>query len=87
MHLTDRTPLEIGFTDLSIGHHSVGLAPTRTGEQIVEAYLELISLARQDHPEYLRDEDIHVLAQETRLDPTFIMNRVRKHMSAYTVAA
>ena len=87
MDLTDRTPLELGFTDLSIGRHSVGLAPSRTGEQVVEAYLELITLVRQDRPEYLRDEDIHVLARETKLDPLFIMNRVRRHLSAQTVPA
>lgn len=87
MNLTDRTPLEIGFTDLSIGRHSVGLAPSRTGEQVVEAYLELISLVRKDRPEYLRDEDINVLANETKLDPPFIMNRVRRHLSSPSVLA
>ncbi len=87
MDLTDRTPLEIGYTDLSIGRHSVGLAPSRTGEQVVEAYLELISLVRRDRPEYLRDEDINVLATETKLDAPFIMNRVQRHLSAFSVPA
>ncbi len=87
MDLAARTPLEVGFSDLSIGSHSVGLAPTRTGEQLVEAYLELITLVRRDRPEYLRDEDIDVLARETKFDPPFIKNRVKNHLSALGVPA
>jgi len=55
MNTPNRTALEVGLTDLSIGEYSVGLAPARTSEQLVLAYLELISLVRQDHPEYLLD--------------------------------
>ncbi len=82
METTERTPLEVGFTDLSIGSYSVGLAPTRTGEQLVEAYLELITLVRRDRPEYLRDGDIATLAAETKLDHAFIKNRVANHLTS-----
>lgn len=82
MNSPARTPLEVGFTDLSIGSYSVGLAPTRTGEQLVEAYLQLIALVRRDRPDYLRDGDIDTLAEETKLDHSFIKNRVANHVSS-----
>lgn len=82
MNTTGRTPLQVGFTDLSIGTHSVGFAPTRTGEQLVEAYLELVTLVRRDRPEYLRDGDIAILAEETKLEHSFIENRVANHLAS-----
>ncbi len=82
MNTTERTPLEVGFSDLSIGSYSVGLAPTRTGEQLIEAYLELITLVRRDRPDYLRDGDIDILAGQTGLDHGFIKNRVANHMKS-----
>ena len=87
MDQTERTPLEIGFTDLSIGGYSVGLAPTRTSEQVVEAYLELVTLVRRDRPNYIRDEDIVTLAAETHLDLGFLRNRVKKHLASLSVHA
>ena len=86
MDTTPRRVLEVGFSDLSIGSYSVGLPPSRTGEQIVAAYLDLVQLVRRDRPEYLRDEDFAVLAEETNLDATFIKNRVKTHLAADTVA-
>ncbi len=77
-----RTPLEVGLTDLSIGEYSVGLAPSRSSEQLVEAYLELISLVRDDHPEYLRDEDIDTLVESTHLERSFVTNRVNSHLAS-----
>ena len=82
-----RTPLEIGFSDLSIGGCSVGLAPTRTCEQLVEAYLELIALVRRDTPESLRDEDITVLVAECNMDPEFLRNRVVSHLASLDIPA
>lgn len=82
-----RTPLEVGLMDLSIGEYSVGLATGRTSEQVVLAYLELISLVRADDPEYLRDEDIDTLAESTHLDRSFIQNRVSNHLSHLSVAS
>ena len=76
-----RTPLEVGLTDLSIGEYSVGLAPSRSSEQLVEAYLELISLVRNDHPEYLRDDDIDTLVKSTHLERSFVTNRVNSHLA------
>jgi hypothetical protein len=81
MSTPNRTPLEVGLTDLSIGEYSVGLAPTRTAEQLVLAYLELVSLVRQDHPEYLRDDDLDTLVEATSLERSFIQNRVRSHLA------
>jgi len=81
-----RTPLEVGLTDLSIGEYSVGLAPSRTNEQLVLAYLELISLVRNDHPEYLREADIDTLVEATHLEREFIQNRVTTHLSHLNVA-
>ena len=81
MSTPSRTPLEVGLTDLSIGEYSVGLAPSRTAEQLVLAYLELVSLVRQDHPEYLRDDDLDTLVEATSLERSFIQNRVRSHLS------
>ncbi len=82
-----RTPLEVGLTDLSIGEYSVGLAPGRTSEQLVLAYLELVSLVRQDDPEYLRDEDIDTLVEATHLDRSFVQNRVNTHLSQIGLAS
>lgn len=83
----NRTPLEVGLTDLSIGEYSVGLAPSRTSEQLVLAYLELISLVRDDHPEDLRDEDIDTLVKATGLERSFIQNRVTSHLAATRIAS
>lgn len=87
MTTPSRTPLEVGHSDLSIGEYSVGLAPSRSSEQLVRAYLELISLVRQDHPEYLRDEDIDTLVDATHLDRSFIQNRVRTHLATPPLAS
>lgn len=77
-----RNPLEIHPADLSIGSRSIGLPPSRTSEQIIQAYLELVSQLRQDRGYQFRSDDIEVLAQETRLDRSFIEKRVRSHLSA-----
>ncbi len=82
-----RTPLEVNVMDLSIGQYSVGLAPARTGEELVQAYVELVALVRRDHPEYLRDEDIDILVDETGLDRTFVQNRVQSGQSALRLAS
>lgn len=81
-----RIGLEVGVGDLSIGEYSVGLAPSRTSEQLVEAYVELVSLVRRDHPEYLRDEDIEILAISTGLDAGFLRNRVNSQIADLRVA-
>jgi hypothetical protein len=85
MNKPNRTPLEVGLTDLSIGEYSVGLAPSRSAEQLVLAYLELISLVREDHPEYLRDDDLDTLVEATSLERSFIQNRVRIHLAGARV--
>lgn len=82
-----RTPLEVGLTDISIGEYSVGLAPARSCEQLLLAYLELVSLVREDHPEYLREEDIDTLVEATRLERTFVSNRVNSHLATLSVAS
>ena len=87
MTIPDRTPLEVGLTDLSIGEYSVGLAPSRSSEQVVQAYLELISLVRRDHPEYLRTEDIDTLVDATRLERSFVDNRVKTHLASARLAS
>lgn len=87
MTTPDRTPLEVGLTDLSIGEYSVGLAPSRSSEQVVQAYLELISLVRRDHPEYLRDDDVDTLVNATGLDRTFVQNRVKTHLDSARLAS
>jgi hypothetical protein len=87
MNTPDRTALEVGLSDLAIGEYSVGLAPSRTSEQLVIAYLELISLVREDHPEYLRDEDIDTLVEATSLERTFIQNRVATHLATTSAAS
>ena len=87
METSGRTPLEVGFSDLSIGSYSVGLPPSRTGEQVVEAYLDLIALVRSDYPEDLREEDFEVLADETKLDGPFIRNRVKTHLATLSLSA
>lgn len=83
---TTRTALEVGFSDLSIGSYSVGLPPSRTGEQIIAAYIDLVTLVRRDKPKYLRDEDFIVLSNETNLDCAFIKNRVKTHLANEAVA-
>ena len=83
---TRRIGLEVGVTDLSIGEYSVGLAPSRTSEQLVEAYIELVTLVRRDHPEYLRDEDLDILAVSTGLDTGFLRNRVTSQVASLRVA-
>ena len=87
MTTPDRTPLEVGLTDLSIGEYSVGLAPSRSSEQVVQAYLELVSLMRRDHPEYFRDHDIDTLVNATGLDHTFVHNRVKSHLASTKLAS
>lgn len=87
MTIPSRTPLEVGQTDLSIGEYSVGLAPSRSSEQLVRAYLELISLVRQDHPEYLRNDDLDTLVEATHLERAFIENRVNNHLADPPVAS
>ena len=81
---TARTPLEVGMSDLAIGKYSVGLAPSRTAEHLVEAFLDLIGLVRQDDPEFLRDEDIVMMADATGIDAQFLRNRVNNHLAAAT---
>ena len=87
MESSPRTPLEIGFSCLSIGRHSVGLPPTRTGDQLVEGYLDLISRVRESRPEYFREEDIGLLATETNFDRSYIRNRVVSHLAAARIPA
>ncbi len=87
MESSGRTPLEIGFSCLSIGGHSVGLPPTRSGDQLVEAYLDLISRVRKTRPEYFREEDIDLLAVETRLEDSYIRNRVVSHLAGSSIPA
>lgn len=87
MTTPNRTNLEVGLTDLSIGEYSVGLAPSRTSEQVVFAYLELISLVRDDHPDYLRDDDIDTLVDATGLEKSFIENRVTAHLASSRVSS
>lgn len=67
---------------LSVGRYSVGVPLTRTGEQLVEAYLELIAMVRESRPEELRSDDIDVIVAETGLDRTFIENRVSDHLAS-----
>ena len=77
----ERTALEMGECSLAVGQHSVGLPLSRTSEQVVEAYLELITLVRDGRPEHLRSEDIDTLVRETRLERVFIENRVASHLA------
>ncbi len=81
-----RTPLEVGITDLAIGEYSVGLAPSRTSEHLVEAYIELVTLVRRDNPDYLRDEDFETLAGSTGLEAKFLRNRVTSQLQSLSVA-
>ncbi len=83
----DRIPLEVGSTDLSIGQYSVGFPPTRTGEQIVEAYLELVTLIRAIGPDDVRVDDFDMLAATTGLDRSFIENRVYAHLATARTAS
>ena len=82
MATSPRIPLELDEYALSVGRHSVGLPLTRTGEQLVEAYLELIEMVRDGRPEYLRSDDIDLIATETGLDRAFIENRVNAHLTS-----
>ena len=77
-----RTPLELDDCALSVGRYSVGVPMTRTGEQLVEAYLELIAMLRNSRPEYLRSDDIDLIVEETGLDRSFIENRVNAHLAS-----
>ena len=77
-----RISLEVGSTDLSIGQHSVGFPPTRTGEQVIEAYLELMTLIRAMGPDDVRMDDVCVLARTTGLDESVVLNRVITHLAA-----
>ena len=83
----ERTPLEIGTTDLAIGEYSVGVAPARTCEQLISAYLELVSLVRRDHPEYFRDEDFESLARATTQEASFFRNRVVSRLQTARAAS
>ena len=76
------SPLEVGLTDLSIGEYSVGLAPCRTGEQVLAGYLDLIALVRADYPEEVRDEDLDTLVTHTGMERRFIETRVHLQLSA-----
>jgi len=71
---------------LAIGAYSVGVAPTRTSEQLVAAYVELVALVRRDHPEYLRDDDFDVLAAATTQPASFFRNRVVSNLQQQSVA-
>lgn len=82
MATTPRTPLQLDDCALSVGRYSVGVPLTRTGEQLVEAYLELIAMVRESRPEELRSDDIDVIVAETGLDRTFIENRVSDHLAS-----
>jgi hypothetical protein len=55
---------------------------SRTSEQVIEAYLELIGMLRADRPEDLRAADIDVLVNETGLERSFITNRVASQMAS-----
>ena len=82
----ERTPLEVGTTALAIGEYSVGLAPSRTCEQLVAAYLELVSMVRRDHPEYFREGDFAALAAGTARDSSFFRNRAVAQFQTADVA-
>ena len=82
-----RDPLEVSTNALSIGEYSVGLAPARCSEQLVAAYLELISIVRRDHPDYLRDEDVDTLTSATGMERAFVANRVKCHIDGVSLAS
>lgn len=82
MATAPRTPLQVDECALSVGRYSVGVPMTRTGEQLVEAYLELIEMLREERPEQMRSEDIDAIVAETGLDRTFIENRVSDHLAS-----
>ncbi len=82
MDSEDRTPLEVGPCALCVGRVSVGFPMSRTSEQVIEAYLELIGMLRADRPEDLRAADIDVLVNETGLERSFITNRVASQMAS-----
>ena len=81
-----RIPLEVGTTALAIGEYSVGLAPSRSCDQLVSAYLELVGLVRADHPEYFRDEDFDALANATTRDASYFRNQVVSQLQPARVA-
>lgn len=83
----ERIPLQVGSTDLSIGAYSVGVAPARTCEELVAAYIELVFLVRQDFPEYFRDEDFDALASATAQDVSYFRNRVVADLKTARVAS
>ena len=82
MAMTPRIPLQLDDCALSVGRYSVGVPLTRTGEQLVEAYLELIEMVRESRPEELLSDDIDVIVAETGLDRTFVENRVNDHLAS-----
>lgn len=82
MATSPRTPLHVDECALSVGRYSVGVPMTRTGEQLVEAYLELIEMLREERPEFMRSADIDAIAAETGLDRGFIENRVNDHLAS-----
>ena len=82
----DRTPLEVGTTALAIGEYSIGLAPSRTCEQLVAAYLELVGIVRRDHPEYFREQDFDALASATAKDAPYFRNQVVSQLQSARVA-
>lgn len=79
---TDRIPLEVTECALAVGEHSVGFPLSRTGNQLIEAYLKLITLVRKTRPDYLRAADVDALSTATGLDRSFIKNRVATHLAA-----
>ena len=85
MDSEDRTLLEVGPCALCVGRVSVGFPMSRTSEQVIEAYLELIGLLRSDRAEDLRAADIDVLVAETGLERSFITNRVASQLSSNRV--
>ncbi len=78
----DRTPLEVSPSALSVGRTSVGFPLSRTSENVIEAYLELIGLLREDRPEDLRAADIDTLVDATGLERSFITNRVASQLTS-----
>ena len=83
----ERTPLEVGTTALAIGEYSVGVAPARTCEQLISAYLELVALVRRDHPEYFRDADFDSLAASTGQEASFFRNSVLAQLQTARAAS
>jgi len=78
----ERSKLEVSEYSLAVGEHSVGIPFSRTSDQLVEAYLELITLVRDQRPTELRLDDIDVIEAETGYERTFIENRVNAHLES-----